>query len=205
MINFEKLGSTPVTTEPFPHFVVEGLLSDDDLDAVSRDFPPISSSGVYPLSELKYGPAFERLVDEIKSPRLRDLLGERLGVPLGDRPQMITVRGNCATRDGRIHTDSKDKIVTCLLYLNDRSWNATSGRLRLLRNGHDIEDKIAEVPPNGGTLIVFKRTDNSWHGHLPYEGPRRYVMFNWVTSDATLAKNLGRHHLAAWAKRLLPV
>ena len=60
------------------------------------------------------------------------------------------------------------------------------------------------MPPNGGTLVVFKRTDNSWHGHHPYEGERRYVMFNWVTSDVTLAKNLGRHKLSARLKRLLP-
>ncbi len=116
---------------------------------------------------------------------------------------MITVRGHCARRDGRIHTDSTDKIVTCLLYLND-SWAEDGGRLRLLRNGHDIDDDITEMPPNGGTFVAFRRSDNSWHGHLPFEGPRRYVMFNWVRSEAVLMKNLGRHTLSARLKRLNP-
>ena len=29
----------------------------------------------------------------------------------------------------------------------------------------DLNDIIAEVSPIAGTLLAFKRTDNSWHGH----------------------------------------
>ena len=78
------------------------------------------------------------------------------------------------------------------------------GRLRLLRNGTDIEDYIAEVPPDGGTFIAFKRSDKSWHGHLPFEGERRYVMFNWVRSNAALTRNVLRHKVSASIKRLNP-
>ena len=77
-----------------------------------------------------------------------------------------------------------------------------AGRLRLLRDGENIENVIAEVPPNGGTLVAFRRTDNSWHGHLPFEGPRRYVMFNWVRSGAALSRNLTRHRISAKLKQL---
>jgi hypothetical protein len=83
---------------------------------------------------------------------------------------MITVRGRCHRRDGKIHTDSKDKIVTGLLNLNNPDWAPASGRLRLLRSGTDLEDMLVEVPPTGGTMAVFKRSSNSWHGHHPYEG-----------------------------------
>ena len=115
---------------------------------------------------------------------------------------MITVRGHCQKKDGRIHTDSKDKLVTCLLYLNDPSWSPQGGRLRLLRNGKDLNSTIAEVPPEGGNFVAFKRTENSWHGHEPFEGQRRYIMFNWLQSDVALAKNLGRHRLSAVFKRM---
>ena len=73
-----------------------------------------------------------------------------------------------------------------------------------MRSADNIEDVIAEVPPDGGTPVAFKRTDNSWHGHHPFEGPRRYVMFNWVRSEAALKKNIGRHTLSARIKRLNP-
>ena len=115
---------------------------------------------------------------------------------------MITVRGQCQKKDGRIHTDSTDKILTCLLYLNDQNWANDGGRLRLLRDGKNLDNMIAEGPPNGGNLVVFKRTDKSWHGHAPFEGARRYIMFNWLKSDMALAKNLGRHKLSAVFKKI---
>lgn len=204
MLDFEAIRHTPVAREPFPYFVTTDALDHDALATIRRDFPKIDSTGVYPLEELSYGAAFAKLIDDIRSPELEAIIADKLGVSLAGRPQMITVRGRCHRRDGRIHTDSADKIVTCLLYLNDKHWNDTTGRLRLLRSGSDIEDMIAEVPPDGGTLVVFKRTENSWHGHHPYEGERRYVMFNWVRSGLTLAKNVGRHTLSARLKRLNP-
>ena len=61
---------------------------------------------------------------------------------------------------------------------------------------------LVEVPPTGGTMAVFKRSSNSWHGHHPYEGERRYVMFNWLASDFALLKNTGRHKLSARLKAI---
>ena len=95
---------------------------------------------------------------------------------------MITVRGRCAAKDGRIHTDSETKLVTVLIYFNE-PWEAKGGRLRLLRSPTDLNDMIGEVPPEAGTMIAFRRSDKSYHGHEPYEGVRRYVMINWMTSD----------------------
>ena len=36
---------------------------------------------------------------------------------------MITVRGRCAAKDGRIHTDTPTKLITVLIYFNDQ-WEA---------------------------------------------------------------------------------
>jgi hypothetical protein len=176
------------------------VLSENSLRAVSSDFPLITDPGVFTLSDLRYGPAFADLIAAIRSPALESAMEEKFGVDLSDKPLMVTVRGHCQRRDGRIHVDSKDKLVTCLLYLNEQ-WDEAGGRLRLLRDGHNLDNLIAEIPPQGGTLVAFRRTDNSWHGHHPYEGPRRYVMFNWMRSNAVLFKNLGRHKLAAAFKR----
>ena len=43
-------------------------------------------------------------------------------------------------------------------------------------------------PPNGGVLAAFRVGRNSWHGHKPFVGQRRYVMFNWLRSDAALTR-----------------
>lgn len=203
MIDLTRIAAAPVAHEPFSHFVVQNTLEDSALHEIGRDFPPIQKPGVFPLSELTYGERFAQLIDEIKSDELEDLLSEKLDVELAGLPLMITIRGHCQKKDGRIHTDSTDKVVTCLLYLNE-PWQQSGGRLRLLRDGHDLENMIAEVPPDGGTLVAFKRSDNSWHGHHPFEGPRRYVMFNWVRSSAALGRNMRRHVLSARLKRLNP-
>ncbi len=58
--------------------------------------------------------------------------------------------------------------------MND-SWDQDGGRLRVLNNGTDLNDYAAEIPPDGGTLLVFRRSGQSWHGHEPFcrQAPRR--------------------------------
>jgi len=125
---------------------------------------------------------------------------ETFGVDLTGLPLMVTLRGRCRATDGKIHADSESKIVTALLYLNE-SWEAPGGRLRLLHRPDDLDDYAAEVPPLAGTLLAFRRTDRSWHGHLPYEGVRRCVMFNWMTDARVAGRELLRHRLSARVKR----
>ena len=203
MINFEALQGGVAATEPFAYMVCKGLLNESTLADVSRDFPAIEQPGVFPLSDLTYGPAFANLIDDICSREMEDLLAQKFGIDLSDYPLMVTVRGQTQARDGRIHADLTDKVLTCLLYLNDPIWSDRTGCLRLLRDGENLANMIAEVPPDGGTFLGFKRTDNSWHGHLPFVGRRRAVMFNWMRSELALAKNVGRHRLSSMFKRFL--
>ena len=65
---------------------------------------------------------------------------------------------------------------------------------------HDI---IVEVPPVAGTLLAFKRSDNSWHGHEPFSGERRVIQFNWLTSQGNRQIAMLRHHTSASFKRAL--
>ena len=116
---------------------------------------------------------------------------------------MYSLRAYTRAKDGQIHTDSKDKIITVLLYLNE-NWQQTGGRLRVLNNGRDVEDFAAEVPPDNGTLLIFKRSDTSWHGHHPFDGPRRSLQMNWMTSDGSKGFHAIRHKLSAMVKKLSP-
>ena len=73
-----------------------------------------------------------------------------------------------------------------------------------MRRHDDLNDFIAEISPNGGTFASFLRSDNSWHGHEPYTGERRYVMFNWMTTPAALERELSRHRFSAKVKQFNP-
>lgn len=206
MIDFEALRQAPVTTAPFTHFICPSVLHPADLVAARADFPAIAGTGIYPVDETTGGPGFQNLVEDIRSERMARVMSDKLGLDLTSKPLLVSVRGHCHKRDGQIHTDSKDKIATVLLYLNE-PWDRThagerGGRLRFLRGPGNIDDMIAEVPPDGGTLVAFKRSECSWHGHLPYEGPRQYLMFNWLASHVALAKNVARHQLSSKFKSI---
>jgi len=112
------------------------------------------------------------------------------------------LRGQSRAKDGRIHTDSRTKLITALIYLND-GWDSQGGRLRLLRGPDDISDYALEVPPERGTLLAFRCTDNAYHGHTPYIGRRLSVQLNWLTDAGVLKRELARHSVSAWSKRLL--
>ncbi len=202
MLNIEAIKGANAAQEPFPFFQAQ-VLSEDGLNQIRTDFPSIEKPGIFPVDALQYGPGFASLIEEFQSPALAEAVGEKLGVDLKGLPVMITVRGQAQSKDGRIHTDTKDKIATCLLYLNG-AWDESGGRLRLLRNGNNLEDYIAEIPPNGGAFVAFKVSHNSWHGHKPYVGERRYVMVNWLRSEGAHTRQLGRHKLSAKVKRLIP-
>jgi hypothetical protein len=136
-------------------------------------------AGNFPLEALSYGPAFAAFIGELKGPQLCKAVEAKFNIRLDGLAHLITVRGFAQTSDGNIHTDQPSKVMTALIYLNE-TWESPGGMLRLLRNSRDMEDYVAEVPPVGGTLLLFKRSDNSWHGHKPFSGPRRTIQINWI-------------------------
>ncbi|MGB3809107.1 MAG: 2OG-Fe(II) oxygenase [Parvibaculum sp.] len=203
LLDIEALRATPLKTDPYEYFVVPNFIRASQFDKVIADFPPISTTGSIPPSELPIKGAFDKLLKELEAPAFREAIEEKFGIDLSSRPTMITVRGNCSRSNGKIHTDTESKIITVLLYMN-QEWDKDGGRLRILRSGTDLNDAAEEVSPNGGTLLVFKRSDNSWHGHEPFEGPRRAIQLNWVTDDEVVAHEQRRHRFTMFLKRLNP-
>jgi hypothetical protein len=200
-IDVDAVRRAAVKREPFPYFLVPGFVRREALDAINADFPPVSHAGSFPLPTLSYGPAFGRFMDAIRGPEFKAAVAEKLGMDLSARPDMVTVRGISAPRDGQIHTDSVTKLVTVLIYMNGK-WESPSGRLRLLRSPDNLNDVIAEVPPDEGTLLVFENKPNAWHGFEAFEGPRRVIQLNWVTNGRVVWWEQTRHKVSAFFKRL---
>jgi hypothetical protein len=201
-LDVAALRATPLTREPFPFLIVPQFVTAAARKAVNADFPIIDSPGSFPVAGLSYGPGFQTLLDDLRGPEFRAACEEKFGVDLSGRTSMITVRGRCGTRDGNIHTDAVTKILTVLIYMNP-TWEQSGGCLRLLRSPTDIEDVIVEIPPVEGTLLVFRRTDNSWHGHKLFIGPRRVIQFNWVTTAGVERREVLRHRVSAWMKKTM--
>jgi len=201
MLNLAALRQTPLVRDPFDHLIVDDFVPRDVMPAVAGDFPTVPTNGSFPLTEVTYGPAFGKLIDELQGPDFQQAMSERFNLTLDQYFRLITVRGRVSPHDGGVHTDATWKIISVLLYLNER-WEDAGGRLRLLRD-EDVNHAAVEIIPKWGTLLAFRRSDNSWHGHLPASGERRVVQLNWVTSQEMADKEVRRHRRSAFLKRLL--
>lgn len=203
ILDLDRLRAAPLRSDPYDYVIVEEFLNREHLPALFADYPVVSGHGSYPLTSLSCGGAFAALTEELEGDALRRAIADKFAIDLDGRPTMITVRGRSDGKDGRIHTDSSTKLITVLLYLND-GWDAAGGRLRILRDARNLDDYAVEVPPLAGTMIAFRRSKASFHGHCPHYGLRRVLQLNWVTDMAVVRRELGRHGWSARLKALNP-
>ncbi|MEQ1578650.1 MAG: 2OG-Fe(II) oxygenase [Hyphomicrobium sp.] len=200
-LNLDQLRAAKVESEPFSYTIVPGFLSPNTVARINATYPNIEKGGSYPIESLDANMAIKDVIAELDSPEFEKIIAEKFNVALDGRPKMYSLRGYTRAKDGSIHTDSRDKIITVLLYLNE-NWQQSGGRLRILRDGTNVDNYVAEVPPDNGTLLVFKRSDTSWHGHHPFEGPRRSLQMNWMTSEGSKGWHKIRHSISAAVKKL---
>jgi SM-20-related protein len=203
LLDLGRLRAAPLERDPFDFVVVEEFVRTEALPAILADFPALRGAGSFPVESLDYGIAFAGLVAALTGPALARAVAEKFAVDLDGRPTMLTVRGFGDRKDGRIHTDSATKIITLLLYLN-AVWAPSEGRLRLLRGPDDLEDCAREVPPLAGTMLAFRRSARSFHGHRPFIGERRALQLNWVTDAGVVRRELARHRWSARIKSAHP-
>ena len=203
VLDLDLLRAAPLNRDPFDFIVVEQFLRADALPSLLADFPEIRRRGSFPVESLDYGPDFARLVAALTGPAIRHAVEEKFGIDLSKRPTLLTVRGKSDGKEGRIHTDSKTKIITLLLYMNP-VWDRAEGRLRLLRGPGNLDDCAKEVAPLAGTMVAFRRSERSFHGHRPHVGERRSLQLNWVMDEAVVRRELSRHRWSARLKALNP-
>jgi hypothetical protein len=202
IIDFDKLAQADGQHTPYSHVLAPAIVDESARSEMRADFPQISRPGFFPLSEMKVEGAFQRLIDDMSSDRFAEILGDKLGIELKDKPRLITVRKWSAAKDGRIHNDGEAKIATALVYLNEDWGSSGEGCFRVLNGPESMDDYTCEAPPIFGTLIAFKRSDNSWHGHPPFAGERRVVQMAYVRSQADVDRKARRGRLSLFLKKL---
>lgn len=196
---------TTVRSEPFPFLIAKDILPESERRTLAADFPRFTEAGYLPHEADKCGASINALIAEATSPEVADKLGRKLGIEkLSQFPSLVTISAALNHRHGNIHTDGKSKVATALIYLNE-TWGDTSGGcFRFLTSEKDINATVVpEMKPVYGNFAIFKRTDNSYHGHLPWEGERRVIQIAWIVSEEEKNRKSRDGKLARFFKKLL--
>ena len=204
MLNFDALRRADTRVSPFTYIIAEGALDEAEAEWVRADYPKIEKTGYLPLSKLEVSGRFKELIDDLQSPELAEVLSEKLGLDLTDKPRMITVRKHSKSAVGRVHNDSVSKICTMLVYLNDDWDSRQGGAIRALNGPDSMDDFAEEVAPLAGNVFAFARSDTSWHGHPPYAGERYVIQTTFLINEEELARKEKRGGLQLLLKKLNP-
>src|SRR5258708_1644105 len=117
-LNWPVIERARLAREPFDHIALGQVLEPGCAAAIPGEFPVIRSSGSFSLDDAPPGPALAGLIEDLMSDRFRGHMARIFELDLKDRPAVVTLRGRCAARDGRVHIDSKSKVLSMLIYLN---------------------------------------------------------------------------------------
>ena len=207
IIDYNQLRTAIVDPHPYIHLVAQNILTKAHQADLSATFPNINEPGFFPLDVIgkMYGD-FAEFIEELQKPILAEILGEKFGISLVDKPSLITIRKLSALKDGPIHTDGNSKLVTALFYFNE-AWPATEegGSFAILSNNDSFDSTVKAVPPIYGNFTAFVRSENSWHGHKPFEGERKVVQITWVKSTDDVTRKTKRGNLSYQLKTLFKV
>lgn len=195
--DLDALKAAELQHSPCDFLVVPDFIRPDAIDAINNDYPDINGPGNFTPENLEYGSAFSALLEDLRSPVLRNTFADKFSLDLEPYPLQISVRKYCELSDGNVHNDSQTKILTSLIYLN-KEWTHENGRLRLLNSSWNIEDYATEIVPENGTLVTFRRSDKSFHGFKKYAGIRRSIQMYYVKpkrkdKDLQVPTGLKRH------------
>ena len=199
-INDTAVAAAELRREPYEWTFIENALDPALREKVLDDAPRIPDRGSYALPDLKYGPAFGAVLQDLLSDRFRSMVGQKFDMDLSKCPPCIVMMGNTSGNynEGYAHPDSKHKIVTVLVGFS-RDWPYERGRLRVQRS-NDRDDYAFEFAPTYGNIFMFRVSDKSWHGFLPQKGQRMSLQLCYVDSDWYVKREYWRHSISAYAK-----
>ena len=193
VINREAIAATELRREPYEWTFIDNALDPALREKVLDDAPRIPDRGSYALPDLKYGPAFGAVLQDLLSDRFRSLVGQTFNMDLSKCPPCIVMMGNTSGHynEGYAHPDSKHKIVTVIVGFS-REWPYERGKLRVL-NSNNRDDYAFEFSPTYGNMLMFRVSDKSWHGFLPQKGQRMSLQLCYVDSDFYVKREYWRH------------
>lgn len=207
-LNTFELYQKFITADPFPHIVIDNFLDEALLEVVEReirDYPEsvwyskntinnepdsIVQSKKIALNDInKLGPQSASIINLFSSSKMLKFLEEVTGITdISNDPEMLGGGIHRTATGGRlaVHADfnlhpgtGKHRRINALLYLN-RDWKPSyNGELELWSK--DMTNCVQKVAPIFNRLIIFKITDDAYHGHPEvWNAPQDYYRLSFA-------------------------
>ena len=204
----ESKAAQYATAAPFPHIVIDDVLTGDAFAGCVREFPPTRDpfwKGYLHVNETKYantqpdtwGDSLTAVAKEFVSPRFVTWLEQLTGIPALLPDWTMDGGGLHQTLRGghlNIHADFSThhvhenwaRRVNILLYLNDEWRDEWGGHLELWDK--DMSSVQGRVSPKGNRMLVFTTSEDSYHGHpdplvCPEDVARRSMALYYFTEE----------------------
>jgi hypothetical protein len=200
--------------DPFPHLVVDDVLTSEAFAAAVSDFPGVEDEfwkGYLHVNETKYcniqpdtwADSLQAVARELTSPAFVAYLEELTGIPDLIPDWSMDGGGLHQTLRGghlNIHTDFTThhvhetwaRRVNILLYLNEEWHDDWGGQLELWDK--DMQECRDRVTPKGNRMLVFTTSFDSFHGHPdgltcpPGEARRSMALYYFTEETAPVRR-----------------
>lgn len=211
----DELSAAYRAANPYPHVVLDDVLTPAAFAAAVRDFPTIEDpfwKGYLHVNETKYSnvqadtwaESLQAIAKEFCSPEFVGFL-ERLTGITGLIPDWTMDGGGLhQTKRGghlNIHADFSThhthetwaRRINILLYLNEEWHDDWGGQLELW--DADMTAKQATVTPAGNRMLVFTTAADSFHGHPdpltcpPDQARRSLAMYYFTEEEAPVRRS----------------
>lgn len=199
LLDETAIAAAKVWNDPYHFAFVERAISPQYKRTVLSDAPNIHD-GRYGRLDLRYGPGFGAIIDDLLSPRFRRLIERKFYVDLAPYSPAIMMTGNSDGRYDRGYTrpDSKHTIIIVLLGFT-ADWPHDGARLRVLRSA-DREDFAFAFAPVFGRMLMFRPSNHCWHGVLPQSDRGTSLHLCYVDSERFVRHELWRHSMSPSAQ-----
>ena len=125
VVNVDAVREAPLSREPYPHFLGAGILREEAVPDLKRDFPDIDKPGYLTVDEVQLKGRFKTLIEELESPEFTEEISRKWGQDMHLYPRLTTIMKRSQPKYGSIHTDGPSKVMTMLVYMND-DWGRTT-------------------------------------------------------------------------------
>src|SRR5688500_6903340 len=91
VVNIEAVRRAPLSHEPYDYFLGAGILKEEAVDDLRRDFPAIDKPGYLTVDEVQLKGRFKTLIEELESDEFSAELSKKFGKDLVACPRLTTI------------------------------------------------------------------------------------------------------------------